>query len=139
MCNDSNSTCNKCVFDILKTILILQREVGPDERCLETCDRNRLGDTPSSCAYNTRPVTIYTCGCCNERLELPVSRDPSENTTSPIFRIEKLEDNCATFRVLTTEGSGNNVTYSATDSFFTINLSCICILKCLGDAFVDNI
>lgn len=139
MCNDSNSICNKCIYDVLKTILILQREVGPNERCLETCDKNSLGDTPDFCNYNTRPITIYTCGCCNERLQIPTTKNPGNTTTSPVFRIEKLDDNCATFRILTFTVDGDEITYTATNSFFTINLSCICILKCLGDAFVDNI
>jgi hypothetical protein len=28
--------------------------------------------------------------------------------------------------------------YIATNSFFTVNLNCVCILKCLDDTYVDT-
>jgi len=75
------------MYEILKTILVLQREASIPESCLETCDKKCLGSLPSICYYNTRPITIYTCGCCNTRLAMPVSKDPTEDTTSSVFRI----------------------------------------------------
>ncbi len=137
MC-DSNNSANNCIFEILKTILVLQKEANMPECCLDTCDKKCLGCTPSVCCCNTRPITIYTCGCCNTALQMPISKDPSETTTSNVFRIEKLDDNCATFRVLVaTTDTDNTVTYTSTNSFFTINLDCICVLKCLADTFIE--
>ena len=138
MCNDSNNSTNRgCIHEILKTILVLQKEANMPECCLDTCDKKCLGCTPSVCCCNTRPVTIYTCGCCNTSLQIPVSKSPSETTTSNVFRIEKLDDNCATFRVLIANETDGSITYTATDSFFTISLSCICVLKCLADTFIE--
>ena len=30
-------------------------------------------------------------------------------------------------------------TYTATESFFTMNLECICSIRCLGDTFIENV
>ena len=138
MC-DRNETANNCIHEILKTILVLQREANVTDCCLDTCDKKCLGCTPSVCFFNTRPITLYTCGCCNTALQIPVSRIPNETTTSNVFRIEKLDDNCATFRVLIPTVTDDVVTYTATNSFFTINLDCVCVLKCLADTFIDSL
>ena len=124
---------------ILKTILVLQREANVTDCCLDTCDKKCLGCTPSVCFFNTRPITLYTCGCCNTALQIPISKLPNETTTSNVFRIEKLDDNCATFRVLVPTVEDDTVTYTSTNSFFTINLDCICVLKCLADTFIDTL
>jgi len=138
MC-DRNETANNCIYEILKTILVLQREANVGDCCLDTCDKKCLGCTPSVCFFNTRPITLYTCGCCNTQLQIPVSKLPNETTTSNVFRIEKLDDNCATFRVLIPTVEDDIVSYTSTNSFFTINLDCICVLKCLADTFIDTL
>lgn len=136
--NNSNNSCNDGIRDILKTILILQKESDMPANCLDTCDKRSLGTLPSICGYNTRPITMYLCGCCNTRLEMPISKDPAETTLSPVFRIEKLDENTATFRVLIAV-EGDPVTYTATNSFFTVNIDCICVLKCLGDTLIESL
>ena len=137
MCNNENNTCENCISDILKVILLLQQSVCQNDSCLETCDRGFLGQ---SCATfcNTRPVVLYTCGTGNEALAMPISKDPSETVTSTVFRLEKLDDCCATFRVLAPNtDTTSTFPFVATNSFFTINLGCVCILRCLDDTFVD--
>ena len=136
--NDSANSCDNCMHEILKTILVLQKQSGYTECCLDTCDKNFLGTIPSICGYNTRPITMYLKGCCGERLEMPISRDPAETTTSPVFRVEKLDNCCCTCRVLV-PSTGDVVTYTSTDSFFTVDINCICVLKCLADTFVENL
>lgn len=138
MC-DSNNSANNCIYEILKTILVLQREANIGDCCLDTCDKKCLGCTPSVCFFNTRPITLYTCGCCNTALQIPISKLPTETTTSNVFRIEKLDDNCATFRVLIPTVEDDIVTYTSTNSFFTINLDCICVLKCLADTLIESL
>ena len=138
MC-DRDETAYNCIYEILKTILVLQREANVTDCCLDTCDKKCLGCTPSVCFFNTRPITLYTCGCCNTAPQIPVSRIPNETTPSNVFRIEKLDDNCATFRVLIPTVEDDIVTYTSTNSFFTINLDCICVLKCLADTFIDTL
>ncbi|CCY45824.1 spore coat protein [Clostridium sp. CAG:1193] len=139
MCNEDNKNTNNCMYEILKTILVLQKEANMPECCLDTCDKKCLGCTPCTCCCNTRPITIYTCGCCNTKLALPITKDPNETVTSSVFRIEKLDDNCATFRVLVATVNDGVTTYTATDSFFTINLNCVCVLKCLNDTYIECI
>ena len=139
MCNNENNTCENCIADILKVILLLQQSVCQNDCCLETCDRGFLGQ--NSCLFfNTRPIVLYTCASGSTPLEMPISKDPSITTTSSVFRLEKLDGCCATFRVLapnTEEGS--TFPYEATNSFFTINLGCVCIIRCLEDTFVECI
>ena len=59
---------------------------------------------------------------------------------SNIFRVEKLDGTCATFRVLAPnpqESCCNSMPFTSTNSFFTMDLSCVCAIKCLNDTFVD--
>ena len=90
-------------------------------------------------SFNTRPIVLYTCGSNGTPLAMPTSRDPATTDTSTVFRIEKLDDCCATFRVLApnTDETATNP-YVTTDSFFTIDLKCVCIIRCLNDTYVDT-
>ena len=136
MCNNNETnTCENCIADILKVILLLQQSVCQNDTCLQTCDRGFLGQNSTS-FFNTRPITLYTCSSGTTPLAMPISRDPAETTTSTVFRLEKLDDCCATFRVLTPTTEGE-FPYTTTNSFFTINLSCVCIIRCLDDTFVE--
>lgn len=138
MCNnENNNTCNNCIQDILKVILLLQQSVCQNDSCLETCDRGFLGQSCSTFC-NTRPITLYTCSSASTPLAMPISKDVTETETSTVFRLEKLDDCCATCRVLTTNpDDSSQFPFVATNSFFTINLNCVCILRCLDDTFVD--
>ena len=55
------------------------------------------------------------------------------------YTIEKLDGDAATFRVLVpnTDGCGCGQDYLATNSFFTMNLGCVCTIRCLNDTFID--
>lgn len=141
MCNNNdNNTCENCIADILKVILLLQQSVCQNDCCLETCDRGFLGQTSSSLFFNTRPVVLYTCATGNDPLAMPISRDPAITTTSTVFRLEKLDDSCATFRVLAPNtDTTSTFPYEATNSFFTINLNCVCVLRCLDDTYIECI
>ena len=130
-----NSCCDNCIAEILKVILILQQSASQCDNCLETCDRGFLGQQFSGACYNTRPIVLYLCGANDTPFSAPISKSPTETSTSSIFRVEKLDECCATCRVLVyNEGSSN---YTATNSFFTINLDCVCCIRCLDDTFVE--
>lgn len=75
------------------------------------------------------PTNKTTTDCSEER----------GRCCSSIFRIEKLDDCCATCRVLIPNPEPTTTTelYLATDSFFTINLNCVCAIKCLNDSYVN--
>ena len=138
MCNNiDNTSCENCIADILKVILLLQQSVCPNDSCLETCDKGFLGQ---SCTFfcNTRPIVLYTCGGGNTPVTMPVSKSPTETVTSSVFRLEKLDGCCATCRVLTPNTDPTTTfPFMATNSFFTINLNCVCSLRCLDDTFVE--
>lgn len=136
-CHDRDRNhCDNCIADILKVILILQQSANQLDSCLETCDRGFLGQQCCPTCYNTRPIMLFTCGSNGVPLSMPISKSPTEETTSSIFRLEKLDDCCATCRVLVVNSDN---TYTATNSFFTINLDCLCIIRCLDDTFIECI
>ncbi len=61
MCNNDNSNECQCINEILKVILILQKNADCGSCCLDTCDRGFLGCSVSTVSCNTRPVMLYTC------------------------------------------------------------------------------
>lgn len=147
MCNEKDTNC---IGEILKVILVLQQNACPDN-CLDSCDRPMLGGGPNCLVCNTRPVMLYTCCGNGTPWSMPIDKDNTSvcsNTQvsaccpdcSNVFRVEKLDGNCATFRVLAPnvqESCCNSMPYVATNSFFTMDLSCVCAIKCLSDTFVE--
>lgn len=145
MCNNNNSNGN-CISELLNVILILQQNACTDSG-LDSCDRPMLGGGPSCLICNTRPIMLYTCGSNGTPLSMPITKDATctcstEGETcecSNVFRVEKIEGNCATCRVLTPNPDTTTTSspWLATNSFFTINLDCCCIVRCLNDCYVD--
>ena len=142
MCNEKDTNC---IAEILGVILVLQQNVCGDS-CLDSCDRPMLGGGPTCLACNTRPVMIYTCGGGNVPWSMPTTKDSTatcgDDTAgcSNVFRVEKLEGNCCTFRVLQDNPDTTSLyPYTATNSVFTISLDCICALRCLTDTYVECI
>lgn len=140
MCNNNNETNG--IAEILQVILILQQNASCPESCLDSCDRPVLGCSASTCVCNTRPVMIYTC-CPNGAtpLSMPISKDIVTTTDpaelSSVFRVEKVENGTATFRVLAPNTDGSGLPYVTTNSFFTLNLDCCCVIRCLNDTCVE--
>ena len=143
-CNNNNNSSNS-IADILKVILILQQNACP-ETCLDSCDRPMLGGGANCLICNTRPVMLYTCCGNGIPWSMPTCKD--QNTAcmdvgdcSPVFRVEKLDGDAATFRVLVPniqdDNCCNSQPYLATNSFFTMNLGCVCTIRCLNDTYVD--
>lgn len=133
MCNN-NDSCTQ-IAEILAIINVLQQNACNSGTCLETCDRGFLG-CGTSLTCNTRPVMLFMCN--GTALSMPTEKDSTETTTdtSNVFRVEKLEGCCCTFRVLSSNDDG---TYSATNSFCTVNLNCVCCIRCLSDTYVECI
>ena len=143
MCN--NNDC-RCIADILNTINVLQNNAECCDNVLDTCDRGFLGCSTTALLCNTRPVMLYTCSGNGTPWSMPITREDvtcgDEGVTcSNVFRIEKIDDCCATFRVLTENPDTTETTipYVATNSFFTMNLNCVCALRCLNDTYVECI
>ena len=141
MCNNDNETNG--IAEILQVILVLQQNASCPDSCLDSCDRPMLGACSTCCVCNTRPVMIYTC-CPNGTtpVSMPISKEITTCTTdeecSNVFRVEKVENGCATFRVLAPNtDTTSTYPYVSTNSFFTLNLDCCCCIRCLNDTCVE--
>ena len=105
MNRENKSSEGNCINEILCVILVLQENACPDN-CLQTCDRPVLGGGTNCLICNTRPVMLYTCGGNGTPWSMPITKDStatctgSSATCSNVFRVEKIEGNCCTFRVL---------------------------------------
>ncbi len=149
MCNDKNkNTCESCISEILTVINILQQNANCcGDACLDTCDRGFLGCSTTSLNCNTRPVMLYTACGNGTPWTMPTTKDnvvcgDVDVECSNVFRVEKLDGCCATFRVLAPNTDTTTlaaIPYVATNSFFTIDLGCVCVIRCLQDTYVDCI
>ncbi len=146
MCNNQkDDTC--CISEILTVINILQNNAECPNTCLDTCDRGFLGCGTTTVRCNTRPIMLYTCGGNGVAWSMPTTKtdDPCGTagvTCSSVFRVEKVDGCCATFRVLAPNPDTTQATitpYVATNSFFTMDLNCCCVIRCLQDTFVEGI
>ena len=140
-CKDNNG--NDSLADILKVILVLQQNACGDS-CLDSCDRPMLGGGANCLICNTRPVMIYTCCGNGTPWSMPTTKDVTAScsetkaTCSSVFRVEKVEGNCCTFRVLQDNPDTTSLNpYVATNSFFTIDCNCVCSIRCLSDTYID--
>ena len=144
-CSCNTNNCNNCIKEILQVINVLQSNACP-ENCLNSCDRPALGGGANCIVCNTRPIMIY--GCNGTPWSMPTTRtnttctDGTTTGCSNVFRVEKVDGECATFRVLaanTDPTTSPTRPYVATNSFFTMNLDCVCALKCLNDTTVEGV
>ena len=131
MCGDNNNT--NCLAKTFELILMLQQK-SDDCPINGGCEKPFLGPTISSINFNTRPFNLYSC-CNNVLWEMPYTLNGTSGTSN-VFRIENIDDDCITCRVL---APGEENGYLATNDFFTIKLSCIGALKCLSDTLVSGI
>lgn len=141
----SNNNENNGIQEILEVILVLQKNASCEDLCLDSCDKPMLGCSTVSCVCNTRPVMLYMCGAVNTPLSMPINKEnvdcsseTSADSCSSVFRVEKVECNSATFRVLQPNPDETSIyPYVSTNSFFTVNLDCLCCLRCLNDTCVE--
>lgn len=131
MCCDENNSTN-CISDLLRRILLLQKQ-DIDNESHSGCDKPYLGPTCNFICYNTRPISLYNC-CTGLPWSFTYTIDGVENSSS-VFRIESLDDNCGTFRILYLDTATNQ--YIGTNEFFTINLDCVGAVRCLPDTYID--
>lgn len=145
MNNQNSNRDGNCINEILCVILVLQENACPDN-CLQTCDRPVLGGGTNCIVCNTRPVMLYTCCGNGVPWSMPITKDATtscqgdvtSSTCSNVFRVEKVEGNCCTFRVLAHNSDSTSLyPYVATNVFFTMDCSCLCSIRCLSDTFVD--
>lgn len=134
--NNRNEEC--CIANILKVIVTLQNRSDKLECFAEGCDRPFLGPTLTTFCFNTRPVELYRC-CDGGLWEFPFTLNGTTGTSS-VFRVENVEGCCCTVRVLAPNpdtATADTLPYVGTDSFVTLNLSCVGALRCLPDTFIN--
>lgn len=143
--NNNRDGSGNCINEILSVILVLQENACPDN-CLDTCDRPMLGGGANCLVCNTRPVMLYTCCGNGVPWSMPTTKDVTASCAgsdqsmmcSRVFRVEKIEGNCCTFRVLADNPDETSLNpYVATNSFFTMDCGCLCSIRCLSDCYVD--
>lgn len=137
----SNNECS-CFSKILKVIDVLQRSAEKFDDIDEGCTKPFLGGCPNLTCFNTRPVTFYNC----QNSLFTINYQVEENGTivtrsSSVFRVEKVDCNCVTVSILEDNPvtTDPNRPYISTGQFATINLNCVCVLKCLPDVVIDCI
>lgn len=143
--SNRNSSSGNCINEILSIILVLQENACP-ENSLDTCDRPMLGGGSNCLVCNTRPVMLYTCSGNGTPFSMPISKDITTNCSgspigaecSTVFRVEKVEGTCCTFRVLAENTDPTSLyPFVTTNSFFTMDCGCLCAIRCLSDTYVD--
>ena len=130
-CTDNN--CSSCIFDILKKILLLQKQ---DFDCdnFVGCDKPFLGPSITTTCYNTRPIQLYIC-CNGEAWSFDVTLPDGTTAESSILRVEALDDCCCTCRILYFNTATSS--YENTNQFVTIDLNCCGAIRCLTDVYID--
>lgn len=134
MSKEKNDNC--CLAKILKVIDILQKNASDDICVEEGCTKSYLGERTNTLCYNTRPITLYTK---DNNLFTSTYEVNGTTNTSSVFRVENVCGCCATLRVLAPSAEDPATPYQKTSSFVTVNLNCICALKCLSDIRLDCI
>lgn len=134
---ESNSCC---LSKILKLIENLQNACSCEQQIDNTCSKPFLGTPVNIECYNTRPITFY--GCNNNLIEInytaTIDGEEKEGKAS-VFRVEKV-DGCSVLVSLLIKNPSNEENtreYITLKQTATINLNCVCALKCLGDTIVD--
>ena len=132
------NTYDNCLARILNVINILQNNAEKIECQDYSCTKPFLGPNSNILCFNTRPITLYRCD--NSPITLNYTNTDGENATTSIFRVESVSNDSVGVLLLaeTTDEEGNT-NYEDTNTFATINLGCVCAIRCLNDAIVNNV
>ena len=131
-CSDNNQ-CSSCLYDILKKIVLLQKQ-DFDFDTFIGCDKPFLGPIVTNNFYNTRPIQLYVSST-GEPWNFNYTLCDGTEGTSNILRVESLDDCCCTCRILYTNLETNQI--QSTDQFVTIDLHCCGAIRCYSDTYVD--
>ena len=117
---------NNCIKNLLRLILLLQRN-SVSSNCLESgCSRAYLGPSFNLICYNTRVITLY-------RKDGSLLTVPYTNGESSYFRVNDISDDCITLLILRRD----NDNFYSTRETVTVNVNCICAVKCISDISLD--
>ncbi|MGL4337923.1 MAG: CotY/CotZ family spore coat protein [Turicibacter sp.] len=138
-CDNTQPTNNysNCIVDTVKFINRLQKAVQPTEISCTPCKSPVLGETSRA---NTRPFILYLP--TGEPFELACLFD-TDSTSIPVFRVEEMNGNCCTLRVLipvcprsNTEDRGSHGHFVATRTCCTVDLTSFIGIQCLEDEYI---
>ena len=129
---------DNCLARILNVINVLQNNAEKTECQDNTCTKPFLGLNIETICFNTRPVTLYRCD--NSLITLNYTSSTGDILTTSVFRVESVSNDSVGVLLLeaTTDASGNT-TYTSTNTYATINLGCVCAIRCLPDTIVNNV
>ena len=129
---------DNCLAKILNVIKVLQNNSEKTECQDNTCTRPFLGLNTEFVCFNTRPITLYRCD--NTPITLNYTNSAGDELTTSVFRVESVSNDSVGVLLLeaTTDTSGNT-TYVSTNTYATINLGCVCAIRCLPDTIVNNV
>lgn len=133
--NHNNETS---ISKILAFILDLQNRAENTNLDSTGCDRPCLGPNISNgLVFNTRPITLYSC-CTGELWTMPYTLNGTTGD-STVFKIQKIENDCATFEILAENPDTSNplLPFIGTNNFFTIDLKCVLAIRCLNDTYTN--
>ena len=132
-----NKGCNETsISKILDFILELQKCADNTNIDTTGCDRPCLGPSINNgLIFNTRPINLYSCSTGN-LWTMPYNLNGTIGE-STVFKISKVDENCATFEILAPNPETDNplIPYVSTNNFFTINLNCVLAISCLDDTY----
>ncbi|MDR4985695.1 spore coat protein [Bacillus cereus] len=151
-CNEDNQHDFdfNCVSNVVRFIHELQE--CATTTCGSGCEVPFLGAHNSASVANTRPFILYTKAGTPFEAFAPVG--DLKHCTSPIFRVESIDDDdCAVLRVLAVVlGNGSsvppgddpictflnvpNAKLKSTPACLTVDLSCFCAIQCLRDVSI---
>lgn len=123
---------NRGIKNLLKLICLLQDNSRDSCQLDDGCTKPFLGPNFQYNCYNTRVITLYTK---NGSLFSANYIDNGTEQVSNLFRVQSVINNKASLLILR-ESDG---TYFSTDSYITVNISCICAVKCINDVVVQGI
>ena len=129
---------DNCLARILNVIKVLQDNASRIDCQDNSCTKPFLGITNNTLCFNTRPIMLYLCN--NDSISLNYTNSSGEEAVTSTFRVESVTNDSVGVLLLeeSTDPEGNT-TYITTNTYATINLKCVCAIRCLTDTIVNNI
>jgi len=129
---------DNCLAKILNVIKVLQNNSDKTECQDNTCTKPFLGLNTEFVCFNTRPIVLYRCD--NSMITLEYTNSEGTTATTSVFRVESVTNDSVGVLLLeeATDALGNT-TYINTNKYATINLACVCAIRCLPDTIVNNV
>ena len=129
---------NNCLARILNVINVLQNNAEKLDCDDFSCTKPFLGINTTLLCFNTRPVMLYLCN--NSPVTLNYTNAEGEESTTDVFRVESVTDDSVGVLLLEESlDTSGNTTYLSTNTYATINLDCVCAIRCLPDVIVTNL